>query len=233
MLFKVNCFFSFVQFYIYKKMLQGLIGKKIEMTQVFKDDGVIVPVTVIEVGPCIVCQIKSKEKDHYEAVQIGFAESNLKKIKKPLLGHFKNINRKPRFLKEFAPVKPLSEITIGEEIKITDVFTIGDKIEITGISKGHGFAGVVKKWGFHGGPKTHGQSDRHRAPGSIGGRTTPGRVYKGKKMSGHMGTDTITTKGLEIIEIDSEKNLMKIKGTVPGYRGSIITLVNKKNNLKE
>ncbi|KKP69693.1 50S ribosomal protein L3 [candidate division CPR3 bacterium GWF2_35_18] len=206
-------------------MLNGLIAKKIEMSQVFKEDGSLVPVTVLEVGPCVVTQIKNENKENYSSLQLGFGNRKPKNLKKSLYGHFKNIRSKPAILKEF-PVSQIEEdLKVGKEFQISDIFTVGNKVQVMGVSKGKGFAGVVKRHGFHGGPKTHGQSDRHRAPGSIGGRTDPGRVYKGKKMGGHMGDERITVKGLEVIAIDEKNNQMKIKGAVPGYRGSILTII--------
>ena len=205
-------------------MLNGLIAKKIEMSQVFKEDGTLAPVTVLEVGPCVVTQVKNEAKEGYISLQLGFGHQKPKKLKKSLWGHLKNIRSKPVTLREFRIVKIEEGLTVGKELQVTDVFAVGNKVQVMGVSKGKGFAGVVKRHGFHGGPKTHGQSDRHRAPGSIGGRTDPGRVYRGKKMSGHMGHERITVKGLEVIAIDKQNNQMKVKGAVPGYRGSILTI---------
>lgn len=205
-------------------MLEGLIGKKIEMTQFFQDDGTVVPVTVIEAGPCVITQVKNEDKEGYKALQMGFGHTKPKNLKKSAYGHLKNIKEKPRYLKEFR-VKEIEEgIKVGKTYKAEDVFAVGDMVRVTGTSKGKGFAGVIKRWGFHGGPKTHGQSDRLRAPGSIGGGTDPGRVYKGKKMAGRMGGDTVTVIGLEVIEIDNTKNHIKVKGAVPGHEGAIVTV---------
>ncbi|MCH8987965.1 MAG: 50S ribosomal protein L3 [Chloroflexi bacterium] len=200
-------------------MLQGFLGKKIGMTQIFREDGRVVPVTVIEAGPCVVTQVKTKETDGYEAVQLGFGE--VKRRNKPLSGHLKD-SRLCRFLREVA-ADNTSEFEVGQTISV-DIFQAGEKVDIIGRSKGRGFAGVMKRWGFKGGPKTHGQSDRARAPGSIGGGTTPGKVYKGLKMAGHMGNRRITVKGLEIVEVDAERNLLLIKGGIPGATNSLVQI---------
>ncbi|NQW22116.1 MAG: 50S ribosomal protein L3 [SAR202 cluster bacterium] len=198
-------------------MLQGFLGKKIGMTQIFREDGRVVPVTVIQAGPCVVTQVKTKETDGYEAVQLGFDE--VKKRNKPLSGHLKD-SRLSRYLREVSADNS-SEFEVGQTIGV-DIFEAGEKVDVIGQSKGRGFAGVMKRWNFRGGPQTHGQSDRSRAPGSIGGGTTPGKVYKGLKMPGHMGNRRITVKGLEIIEVDAERNLLMIKGGVPGAPNSLI-----------
>ena len=200
-------------------MLQGFLGKKIGMTQIFREDGKVVPVTVIEAGPCVVTQVKTKETDGYEAVQLGYGD--VKRRNKPQAGHLKN-SRLSRYLREVA-TNDTSEFAVGQTIGV-DIFETGEKVDIIGTSKGRGFAGVMKRWNFGGGPRTHGQSDRARAPGSIGGGTTPGKVYKGLKMGGHMGNRRITVKSLEIIEIDAERNLMMIKGGIPGATNSLIQI---------
>lgn len=200
-------------------MLQGFLGKKIGMTQIFREDGRVVPVTVIEAGPCVVTQVKTTETDGYEAVQLGFGGVNRRN--KPLSGHLKN-SRLSRFLREVA-ADDSSEFEVGQTIGV-DIFQAGEKVDVIGRSKGRGFAGVMKRWGFRGGPRTHGQSDRARAPGSIGGGTTPGKVYKGLKMGGHMGDRRITVKGLEIVEIDAERNLLLVKGGIPGAPNSLVQI---------
>ena len=200
-------------------MLQGFLGKKIGMTQIFREDGRVVPVTVVEAGPCVVTQVKTKETDGYDAVQLGFGE--VKRRNKPLSGHLKN-SRLSRYLREVS-ADDASEFEVGQTIGV-DIFEAGEKVDVIGTSKGRGFAGVMKRWNFKGGPKTHGQSDRMRAPGSIGGGTTPGRVYKGLKMGGHMGNRRITVKGLEIVEIDTERNLLMIKGGIPGATNSLVQI---------
>lgn len=200
-------------------MLQGFLGKKIGMTQVFREDGRVVPVTVVEAGPCVVTQVKTKETDGYEAVQLGFGD--VKRRNKPQAGHLKN-SRLSRYLREVS-TDDTSEFAVGQTIGV-DIFETGEKVDIIGKSKGRGFAGTMKRWNFGGGPRTHGQSDRARAPGSIGGGTTPGKVYKGLKMSGHMGNRRVTVKGLEIIEIDAERNLLMIKGGIPGATNSLVQI---------
>ena len=200
-------------------MLQGFLGKKIGMTQIFREDGRVVPVTVVQAGPCVVTQVKTKETDGYDAVQLGFGE--VKRRNKPLSGHLKN-SRLSRYLREVS-ADDTSEFEVGQTIGV-DIFEAGEKVDVIGTSKGRGFAGVMKRWNFKGGPRTHGQSDRMRAPGSIGGGTTPGRVYKGMKMGGHMGNRRITVKGLEIVEIDTERNLLMIKGGIPGAPNSLVQI---------
>jgi len=200
-------------------MLQGFLGKKIGMTQIFREDGRVVPVTVIQAGPCVVTQVKTKETDGYEAVQLGFGD--VKRRNKPESGHLKD-SRLSRYLREVA-TDDTSEFEIGQAIGV-DIFEAGEKVDVIGTSKGRGFAGVMKRWNFGGGPRTHGQSDRARAPGSIGGGTTPGKVYKGLKMGGHMGNRRITVKGLEIIEIDTERNLLLVKGGIPGATNSLVQI---------
>ena len=203
-------------------MLQGFLGKKIGMTQIFREDGRVVPVTVIEAGPCVVTQVKTKETDGYEAVQLGYGD--VKRRNKPEAGHLKD-SRLSRYLREVT-TDDTSEFTVGQTIGV-DIFQAGEKIDVIGKSKGRGFAGTMKRWDFGGGPRTHGQSDRARAPGSIGGGTTPGKVYKGLKMSGHMGNRRITVKGLEIVEIDAERNLLMIKGGIPGATNSLVQIRRK------
>ena len=203
-------------------MLQGFLGKKIGMTQIFREDGRMVPVTVVEAGPCVVTQVKTKDTDGYEAVQLGYGE--VKRRNKPQSGHLKN-SRLSRYLREVG-TDNTNEFEVGQTIGV-DIFEAGEKVDIIGKSKGRGFAGVMKRWNFGGGPRTHGQSDRARAPGSIGGGTTPGKVYKGLKMAGHMGNRRITIKGLEIIEVDTERNLLLIKGGIPGATNSLIQIRRK------
>ena len=200
-------------------MLQGFLGKKIGMTQIFREDGRVVPVTVIQAGPCVVTQVKTKETDGYEAVQLGFGD--VKRRNKPESGHLKN-SRLSQYLREVA-TDDTSEFEVGQAIGV-DIFESGEKVDVIGTSKGRGFAGVMKRWNFGGGPRTHGQSDRARAPGSIGRGTTPGKVYKGLKMGGHMGNRRITVKGLEIIEIDTERNLLLVKGGIPGATNSLVQI---------
>ncbi len=207
--------------------LQSLLGKKIGMTQVFKEDGRVQPVTVIKTGTCLVTQVKTEAKDGYTAVQIGFNET--KKLNSPEKGHLSKVGKQFRNLKEFR-VLDLSDIQVGQEIKM-DFLEPGDLVNVKGTSKGRGFAGGVKRYGFKGGPKTHGQSDRHRAPGSIGSGTYPGRVWKGQKMAGHMGNVFVTTRNLEVVQADIENDLLLLKGSVPGGKNSLL-IIEKSSNVK-
>lgn len=220
-------------------MLNTLLATKKDMSQTFVE-GVRLPVTELSVGPCVVTQIKTKEKDGYWAVQLGFGTKNIKKISKPLKGHLKktqnlknsktpksnnsktkNQTHFPRHIREVRLTKE-PKVKVGDEIKVTDIFSVGNIIQVTGTSKGKGFAGVMKRWGFAGGPRTHGQSDRQRAPGSIGQGTDPGRVWKGKKMPGRMGTDTVTVKNLVVVQVDKDKGTILVSGPVPGNRESLL-----------
>ena len=206
-------------------MIKGFLGRKIGMTQIFREDGRVVPVTVIEAGPCVVTQIKTRETDGYEAVQLGFGE--VKRLNQPKTGHLK-ASQQRRYLRE-VKANDVSKFEVGQSLGV-DLFEEGEILDVIGKSKGRGFAGVMKRWGFHGGPRTHGQSDRARAPGSIGGGTTPGKVYKGMKMAGHMGNRRITVKGLEIVRIDTDRNLIMLKGGIPGSINSLVQIrrTNKK-----
>ena len=203
-------------------MLQGFLGKKIGMTQIFREDGRVIPVTVIEAGPCVVTQVKTLQTDGYEAIQLGFGD--VKRRNKPQAGHLKN-SKLSRYLREVS-TDDTSEFEVGQTIG-ADIFEAGEKIDVIGKSKGRGFAGTMKRWNFGGGPRTHGQSDRARAPGSIGGGTTPGKVYKGLKMAGHMGNRRITVKGLEIVEVDTDRNLLLVKGGIPGATNSLVQIRRK------
>jgi large subunit ribosomal protein L3 len=202
-------------------MLKGLIGKKIGMTQIFDEQGVAQPVTIIEAGPCFVTQVRNPEKDGYTAVQLGFGEVHPKRLTGGELGHLNSKNLVPmRFLREF---RSKESANVGDKLTV-EVFNVGDRVDVVGTSKGKGFAGGVKRHHFAGGKKTHGQSDRHRAPGSRGSGTTPGRVYKGARGAGHMGTDRVTAQALKIVMIDAERNLLAIKGAVPGGKGGLVLI---------
>ncbi len=204
-------------------MIAGIIGRKIGMTKIFDANGEIVPVTVIEAGPCSIVQIRTKEKNGYQALQIGFGEKRKKLFTKPLLGHFEKVKLEPkRFLREVEAVID-DKIQIGGEVKV-DIFHTGDKVNISGISKGHGFQGGVRRHHFAGGPKSHGQSDRLRAPGSIGGSSFPSHTWKGQKMAGRMGGKQITVKNLKIVEVDLAKNLLLVEGAVPGKKNSLLAI---------
>jgi large subunit ribosomal protein L3 len=193
-------------------MIQGLIGRKLGMTQIFDDTGVVHPVTVIECGPNVVTQIKTGDKDGYEAIQLGFGLD--KRLNKPEQGHRRTSGFMSRTLRELK-ADNVDEFEVGQVIK-ADTFEIGELVDITGTSIGRGFQGGVKRHGFKGGPKTHGQSDRHRAPGSIGSSATPGRVFKGLRMAGHMGHERVTVQNLTVLRVDLERNLLLVQGSVPG-----------------
>ena len=192
-------------------MIKALLGKKIGMSQYIHGSGIVVPVTVLEVGPCTITQVRTRERDGYEAVQMGF--QSIKKANRPKRGHLSDVGLF-RYLKE-VPADSLEGLEVGQQLR-ADIFERGEWVTVIGASKGRGFQGTVKRHGFHGGSRTHGQSDRLRAPGSIGMGTTPGRVFKGKRMSGHMGNQRTTVKNLEVIDVDQERNLLIVKGGVPG-----------------
>lgn len=201
-------------------MIQGMVGRKLGMTQVFDDKGVALPVTVIECGPNVVTQIRTSEKDGYEAVQLGFGIS--KRLNRPEQGHRKASGYMSDVLREVTATD-LDGIEVGQQIK-ADTFAAGELIDVTATAKGRGFQGGMKRHGFSGGPKTHGQSDRWRAPGSIGSSATPGRVYKGLKMAGHMGNNRVTVQNLEVVRVDTDRNLLLIKGSVPGPSKGLVTI---------
>ena len=203
-------------------MNKGLIGRKIGMTQIFDESGKVIPVTVIEAGPCVVAQVKTVENDGYQAIQLGFGDVKEKKLTKPAKGHFTKVNVTPKkHLREFR-MDSLEGYTVGQELK-ADVFAAGDKLDIQGISKGKGFQGVIKRHGQSRGPMGHG-SMYHRRPGSMGPTSTPGRVFKGKKLPGHMGAQTISIQNLEVVRVDLDKNVILVKGSVPGAKGAILKL---------
>ena len=202
-------------------MKMGLIGTKIGMTHRFHDDGTITPVTVVQVGPCPVVQVKTMEKDGYNALQLGFGDPFRKTLTRTRVGHFKKVNLEPMaYLKEFR-IDETSQYKPGDSLTV-DLFSVGEIIDISGISKGKGFAGVVKRYHFKGGSRSHGTHRRHRAPGSIGSSAWPSRVFKGKRMGGHMGAKQVTSQNLKIIEINKEKNLLLVKGAIPGPTGAIV-----------
>lgn len=202
-------------------MLKGLIGKKIGMTQIFDELGVAHPVTIIEAGPCYVTQIRNPEKEGYAAIQLGFSEIHPKKLSSGEKGHLTANSLPPmKFLREFRSKESAS---VGDKVTV-EVFTVGERIDVIGTSKGKGFAGGVKRHHFAGGKKTHGQSDRHRAPGSRGSGTTPGRVLKGARSAGHMGSDRVTSQALSIVMVDVERNLLGVRGAVPGGKGGLVLI---------
>ena len=200
-------------------MISAIIGKKIGMTQVFRENGEVIPVTAIEAGPCFVSLVKSQGSDGYTAVQLGFGSA--KRLNKAAKGHLKGIGDF-RYLREF-PVEDVAEICRGDKVDVS-FLKVGDSVDVCGVSKGKGFAGAVKRHHFAGGPKTHGQSDRHRAPGSIGAGTYPSRVFKGMRMAGHMGAARTTVRRLKVVEADPERSLLLLKGAVPGGSGALLTI---------
>ena len=203
-------------------MKKGILATKLGMTQIWNDKGEIIPVTVLNAGPCTVLQIKTKDTDGYDAIQVGFGDIREKLLNKPQLGHLKKSNSAPkRYIREFR-FEDVSSYSLGQEIK-ADIFQDGDVVDASGISKGKGFQGAIKRLGQHRGPMKHG-SKFHRHQGSNNSATTPGRVYKGKGMPGHMGVQKITTQNLEIVKVDLEKNLILVKGSVPGPNKSLVTL---------
>ena len=203
-------------------MKKAIIGKKLGMTQIFDENGVVIPVTVIEAGPCVVAQIKTTENDGYEAIQLGFGEVKEHKVNKPVRGHFAKANIPvKKHLREFR-VDSIESFKVGDELK-ADVFSEGEKIDVQGTSKGKGFQGVIKRHGQHRGPMGHG-SMYHRRPGSMGPTSTPGRVFKGKKLPGHMGRVTVTIQNLDIVKVDTDKNVILVKGSVPGAKGAILKI---------
>ena len=210
-------------------MKKAILGRKVGMTQIFDEKGAAIPVTVVEAGPCTVVQVKTKDADGYEAIQLGFGEIKEKKLIKPIKGHFTKANVTPKkHLREFR----LEEISynVGDEIK-ADIFTAGENVDVTGTTKGKGFQGVIKRHGQSRGPMGHG-SMYHRRPGSMGSTSTPGRVYKGKNLPGHMGVETVTVQNLEIVKVDLDKNVLLIKGSVPGNKGAILKIRNSVKSTK-
>ncbi len=201
-------------------MKKAIIAKKIGMTQIFTEAGLLIPVTVLEAGPCVVTQKKTVENDGYEAVQVGFGDVKEKKVTKPLKGHFEKAGVAPK--KVLKELKLEGEYSVGDEIK-ADIFSAGDKVDISGTSKGHGYQGTIKRHGQHRGPMAHG-SKYHRSLGSLSSGTSPGKVKKGKKMPGHMGSVEVTVQNLEVVRADAEKNLLLVKGAVPGSKGSVVVI---------
>ncbi len=203
-------------------MFKGLLGKKIGMTQIFDDNGVAIPITVIEAGPCYVTQLLTSENDGYSAVQIGFDEVKPSRITNGEMGHLKRNSLPPlRFLREFRASDP--QVAEGDKVTV-EQFELGDLVDVVGTSKGRGFQGGVHRYNFRGGSKTHGQSDRMRAPGSRGAGTTPGRVFKGSRGPGHMGNERVTVQNLTVAYLDAERNLIGVKGAIPGARGGLIMI---------
>lgn len=201
--------------------MKGILGTKLGMTQIFTEQGAVVPVTVVQVGPVVVTQVKNVENDGYNAIQVGFGEVKEKSLNKPKMGHLAKADVLKKHLREFR-VDSVEGYTIGQEIK-ADIFSAGEKIDVTGISKGKGFQGPIKRHGQSRGPETHG-SRYHRRPGSMGAASFPGRVFKGKKLAGHMGSERVTIQNLDVVRVDAENNLILVKGAIPGAKGSLITI---------
>ena len=203
-------------------MEKAIIGKKIGMTQIFDENGLVVPVTAIEAGPCVVAQVKTIENDGYNAIQLGYGDVKENRINRPEKGHFTKANiTAKKHLREFR-VSDVADVTVGSEVK-ADVFEAGDKIDVQGTSKGKGFQGVIKRHGQSRGPMGHG-SMYHRRPGSMGSTSTPGRVFKAKKLPGHMGVQTVTIQNLDVVKVDLDKNVILVKGSVPGPKGAILKI---------
>ena len=201
--------------------MKGILGRKIGMTQIFTEAGEVVPVTVVEAGPVVVTQVKTIENDGYNAVQVGFVDAKEKSLNKPQKGHLAAANVLKKHLKEFR-VESTEEYSVGQEIK-ADLFAAGELIDVTGISKGKGFQGPIKRHGQSRGPETHG-SRYHRRPGSMGACSYPGRVFKNKKLAGHMGSVKVTVQNLEVVRVDADKNFILVKGAIPGAKGSVVTI---------
>jgi len=199
--------------------MKHILGRKVGMTQIFNPDGKVIPVTVIEAGPCYVTQVKTREQDGYLAVQMGFGQA--KRLNRPQGGHLQGLPQLEH-LREVR-VSSTEGYEVGQRIDV-DTFAVGDVVDVTGVSKGRGFTGVVKRHGFRGGPRTHGQSDRERAPGAIGSTTTPGRILKGLRMAGHHGNDQVTVQNLQVMLVDSERNLLAVKGSVPGAKNGLLLI---------
>ncbi|MGC9522373.1 MAG: 50S ribosomal protein L3 [Anaerolineae bacterium] len=203
-------------------MVKGILGRKVGMTQVFQEDGTVAPVTVVEAGPCYVTQVRTPDRDGYGAVQIGYGDAKVKHLTGGQIGHLEKAGVPHlRHLREVRIGSDDEDYEVGQRI-LVDIFEPGERVDVEGRSKGRGFAGVVKRWHFAGGPRTHGQSDRERAPGSIGACATPGKVWKGQKMPGHMGNKRTTIQNLEVVLVDPERNLLAVRGSVPGPRGGLV-----------
>ncbi len=204
-------------------MSKAIIGRKAGMTQIFAEDGKVIPVTVIEAGPCPIVQVKTVETDGYTALKLGFGEAKEKALTKPDLGQFKKANVKPcKVLKEVR-LDSVDGYAVGDEVK-ADVFAAGDKVDVSGVSKGHGFTGVIKKWNQHRLKETHGVGPVHREPGSMGSISDPSRVFKHKHLAGHWGVENVTVQNLEVVRVDAARNAILVKGAIPGPKGSIVTV---------
>lgn len=204
--------------------MNGLIGKKIGMTQVFSADGSVVPVTVIQTGPCVVVQKREIERDGYKALQVGFGSKKGQRLNKPEQGHLVKAGKGAfQVLREFR-LDDVAQYELGQEIKVSDLFKVGDRVDVSGTSKGRGFTGVIKRWGFSGFPASHGTHEYFRHGGSIGNRSFPGRVFKGKRMAGHWGNERISVQNLEVVGVRAEENLLLVKGAVPGAKRGVLLI---------
>ena len=204
--------------------MNGLIGKKIGMTQVFGADGSVVPVTVIQTGPCVVVQKREIERDGYKALQVGFGSKKGQRLNRPEQGHLVKAGKGAfQVLREFR-LDDVAQYELGQEIKVSDLFKVGDRVDVSGTSKGRGFAGVIKRWGFSGFPASHGTHEYFRHGGAIGNRSYPGRVFKGKRMAGHWGNERISVQNLEVVGVRAEENLLLVKGAVPGARRGVLLI---------
>lgn len=202
-------------------MYKQLLGRKLGMTTLFSPDGNQVPATVLEVGPCVVTQIKTRQQDGYDALQVGFVAKELSRLNKPMQGHVRKSGKQGyRFLREI-PVNDPAAYELGQALTVDGVFQVGERVDVSGVSKGRGFSGVIKRWGFHGGRDTHG-SMFHRAPGSVGASATPSKVIKGRKLPGRYGTDRVTVRNVEIVDVRTDQNVLIIKGAVPGSRSGLV-----------
>lgn len=211
-------------------MQKCILGKKIGMTQIFNDDGLSIPVTVIEAGPCVVVQKKTVENDGYNALKVGFIDKPEKRLNKPEKGQFKKSGiASKKYLKELR-LDDCSNFDVGQQIGAADMFAAGDRVDVSGVSKGKGFQGVIKRYGQSGGPETHG-SMYHRRPGSMSANTSPARVFKGKKLPGHMGVDNVTIQNLDVVRVDADRNLLLVKGAVPGQKGGLLIIKNTVKNV--
>lgn len=205
--------------------MKGILGRKVGMTQLLTEKGVVVPVTVIEAGPCFVTQIKTPERDGYSAIQLGYQETKPRRLTRGEIGHLRRRNANLSALRVLREIrmKNTADFTVGQKL-LADIFAAGERVDVKGTSKGRGFQGGVKRYGFRGGPRTHGQSDRLRAPGASSSGTTPGRLYKGKRMAGHMGDAAVTVSNLRVELVDPERNLLAVRGAVPGAKGGLLVI---------
>ena len=204
-------------------MNKAIIGRKVGMTQIFAQDGTMIPVTVVEAGPCPVVQVKTVENDGYAALKLGFIETNEKALTKPELGQFKKAGVKPHKVLKEIRIANAETYTVGAELK-ADVFQAGDKVDVSGVTKGHGFTGVIKRWNQHRLKETHGVGTVHREPGSMGANSSPSRVFKQKHLAGQYGVENVTIQNLEVVKVDVNRNVLLIKGAIPGVKGSIVTV---------